>query len=341
MDILLNEFKTVLQDKLIELIWNQWCIMGVQGNSDKKSRYWIDPEALILFTCSIGRREPRLFDEMLDWLNSNYSYINIPRLNSLVNANLLSGIKLLGAVAASIPKSKWETKIKGLKKNSTDEPLFFFKDGKPMQPFGESDAVFKKYGYLRGPINRRGYSMQFDLHNPSSLIMSLRAFLGVNARSEILLYLITHQGQMIVNPTQLAKEITFAQKTVQTVLMNMWQSGYIIRHLIGRETLYGLRQELKDALLLNVSKSPVWLNWVSIYTFFDDVFNKIFEPEFDQCEPVLQIFELREIIKKHSSNLSSCGLDETVYLGGPTDQSAFLDWFSNKILKIVNLLLER
>jgi hypothetical protein len=277
---------------------------------------------------------------MLDWLNSNYNYINIPRMNSLVNANLFSGTNILGAVAASIPKSKWESKIKGLKKNGTDEPLFFFKDGKPMQPFGESDAVFKKYGYIRGPINRRGYSRLFDSHNSSSLIMSLRAFFGVNARSEILLYLITHQGPMVVNPTKLSKEITFAQKTVQTVMMNMWQSGYIIRQLIGRETLYGLRQELREALLLNVSKSPLWLNWVSIYSFIDNAFTKLFEPDYDECEPMLQIFELREIVKKHSSNLSSCGLDETVYMGGPTDQSAFLDWFSKKILKIVDLLLE-
>jgi hypothetical protein len=130
-----------------------------------------------------------------------------------------------------------------------------------------------------------------------------------------------------VNSTQLAKEITFAQKTVQTVLMNMWQSGYIIRHLIGRETFYGLRQELRDAMLINISTSPVWLNWVSIYTFLDNVFTKLFDPDFCVCEPMLHILELREIVKKHSSNLSSCGLDETVFFVGPTDQSAFLGWF--------------
>ena len=44
----------------------------------------IDPEALLLFTCTLGRHEPRLFDEVLDWLQENGRFINILRLKRIL-----------------------------------------------------------------------------------------------------------------------------------------------------------------------------------------------------------------------------------------------------------------
>ncbi|HEX3019926.1 MAG TPA: hypothetical protein VHP36_06475 [Chitinispirillaceae bacterium] len=340
METLLKEFKTELQEKLIELIWNQWCILGVQGNGNKKSSYWIDPEALILFTCSLGRREPRLFDEMLDWLNSFFGYINLQRLKSLSNTGYFTSKSVLNAIAFSIPESKWGMKINNSDKKQVDEPLFFFKDGKPMLPFGESDAVFKAHGYLRGKLLLRGYSKLFDPYNPSALLLSLRALFGTNARSEILLYLITHPGPAIVNSTQLSREIAFAQKTVQTILVNMSQSGYVQRNVLGRETMYSIRIELRDALLLNLSKPPVWLNWVNVYSFFDEVLGKLFKSDFDKLEQMLQVLELRLIIKKYIPVLNICGLKGIDFTEGPAEQDAFIDWFSKIMMKIVKRLLD-
>ena len=46
-------------------------------------RWAVDPEALILFTIGIGRRDPRLFDEMLDWVASNRELLSKQRLRNL------------------------------------------------------------------------------------------------------------------------------------------------------------------------------------------------------------------------------------------------------------------
>ena len=46
-------------------------------------RWAVDPEALVLFTIGIGRRDPRLFDEMLDWVASNRELLSKQRLRNL------------------------------------------------------------------------------------------------------------------------------------------------------------------------------------------------------------------------------------------------------------------
>lgn len=56
-----------------------------------------DPEALILFTLQIGRRDPRLFDEVLDWVALNQKVLSLQRLRNLaarfpVDADLVAAV---------------------------------------------------------------------------------------------------------------------------------------------------------------------------------------------------------------------------------------------------------
>ena len=51
----------------------------------------IDPEALLLLTCTMGRHEPRLFDEVLDWLRENGRFINVMRLKRILRTENFAG----------------------------------------------------------------------------------------------------------------------------------------------------------------------------------------------------------------------------------------------------------
>jgi hypothetical protein len=46
--------------------------------------WMIDPEALLLATCTFGRYEPRLFDEVLDWMRTNGWVMNTQRLGTVL-----------------------------------------------------------------------------------------------------------------------------------------------------------------------------------------------------------------------------------------------------------------
>ena len=76
----------------------------------------IDIEALILITTSQGRYEARLFDEMLDWLWTNGSWVNVQRLRSLHRRLSLGNTRVLGAIAQFLSQravlSKWKALAK-------------------------------------------------------------------------------------------------------------------------------------------------------------------------------------------------------------------------------------
>ena len=67
----LKKFKGEFSNILLRWLWQKWCTLGVFGNVEPEKGQIIDPEALILLTCSVGRCDPRLFDEMMDWLSIN------------------------------------------------------------------------------------------------------------------------------------------------------------------------------------------------------------------------------------------------------------------------------
>ena len=71
MNPLLPEFKNQFLGQVLDRLWGQWTTLGVAGHAGEPTPWIIDPEALLLATCTFGRCEPRMFDEVLDWLQTN------------------------------------------------------------------------------------------------------------------------------------------------------------------------------------------------------------------------------------------------------------------------------
>ena len=83
----LKTFKQEYQNLLLNFLWRQWSALGVAGQAGGEDVRIIDPEALLLFTCTLGRHEPRLFDEVLDWLRENGRFINVMRLKRILQSD--------------------------------------------------------------------------------------------------------------------------------------------------------------------------------------------------------------------------------------------------------------
>jgi hypothetical protein len=54
--------------------------MGISAVPHRHSPWAQDPEALIVFTLEIARADPRLFDELMDWMLCNESLLSVRRL---------------------------------------------------------------------------------------------------------------------------------------------------------------------------------------------------------------------------------------------------------------------
>jgi len=76
----ISTLRDQLIDQLIPFAWNEWAQMGLSATAHGRSRWAQDPEALIAFSLDVARSEPRLFDELMDWILTNESLLSVRRL---------------------------------------------------------------------------------------------------------------------------------------------------------------------------------------------------------------------------------------------------------------------
>ena len=172
------------QEHVLGFLWRQWSALGVAGQSQPVDRWMLDPEALLLATTSLGR-DPRLFDEVLDWLNTNGQFINLQRLQNL--GQRFGDLTVLRAMAAHLAgrsvHAKWKTLLREKPTMSEAQPLF---PGVPV--FGSPDELFARHGWQRGPVTLRQLSQPADPHRPTNFLIKLRALFGMQARAETVRY---------------------------------------------------------------------------------------------------------------------------------------------------------
>ena len=93
----ISHLRATLNQGLLDFAWRQWSQLGVSSTVTGNDNWAADPEALILFTLGIARRDPRLFDEVLDWFALNQKILSMQRLRNLtsrfpVDADLVAAV---------------------------------------------------------------------------------------------------------------------------------------------------------------------------------------------------------------------------------------------------------
>jgi len=348
MNQLLKNFRDEYLDLLLSFLWRQWSAIGVSGYGDDKDKWIIDPEALLIFTCTIGRYDPRLFDEVLDWLDTNGRFINIQRLKTIVSLNLFTGDKIISAMAALMAERskfiKWNKLAQNRMNPDTSESLFIQKDMKPMPAFRSPDDIFLHYGYVRGKIVFRHHTRPVHTLHNTALIFRLRALLGVNARSEVFAYLLTHESG---HPRRIAQETFYAQKTIQDLLVDSVHSGLVFVRPAGKEKHYWIKSDewfhffavnagkpvksewtknsvFAESKTIRLPKEPFehaqWINWPLLLSALEQVWLKINNKKFLDSAPLLQSSELRILMQEIKPRIQAAGFahvlsDDAFFLG--------------------------
>lgn len=307
--------KNQFQEHILDFLWRQWGTLGVAGVTRSKDNRIIDPEALLLFSLSTCRYEPRLFDEIIDWLFQNGQFINVQRLQQIQKKyNFHCGPQLSAIAELLSKKSSYKLKWSGLAKKyyqEPAEPLFFGKDGTPLPCPQDKDSnpEFIVHGLKRGQINLRGYSQSFDLHSPACLLLRLRALLGINARAEILCLLASVKE---IHPSEAARRTAYYQKTIQTTLVEMSQSGVILTRTSKKEKFYKLKPGILDTLLTPNGKSPKWINWPDFLRIVETIWLKISKLSTITIDPLLLISELKKLMQCIYENHLNTDIDEVI-----------------------------
>lgn len=303
MQALLTDFRSEFLERLLEVVWRQWTALGVSGHGPEWGHSVIDPEALLLFSCTIGRHDARLFDAMVEWVQTNARFINVQRIKRMLKDESFAGESVLRAVAATAETSVHEKKWGRITTERTDErtegqsqgeSLFFLKDRRPHPVVREEDPVFAKFGFRRNPFEARGVAQGFRPEPLSNLQLRFRALLGVNARCEILLFLLLNGRG---SPRAMARDCYYSPATMGKALAEMTRSGYVISRVEGRHRYYKLIPETWKELLVGGGLPP-WVTWARLFSALEQIWLFLSREDLAERSPLVQSSFLRSILEE-------------------------------------------
>ncbi|MFU8894522.1 MAG: hypothetical protein ACNA8L_12935 [Luteolibacter sp.] len=309
----LTNFRKRCLDAALDLLWRQWCSLGVAGHScPAEPGTIIDPEALLLATTCIGKHDPRLFDECLDWLSQHASRLHLQRLKTLHADTGLGDPVILAAIADWLFSQGGQAKWKDFTKTDAHhvEPVPLFDHAIPPDP----DPVFAKRGVLRPPIRVRGMSRLPNPTLPPNLLLSLRALIGTSARAEVILCLATGPA---AHPSEIARLTGYKARTMQLLLQEMALSGHV---LTGETALRpagkqgrgsSRRYHLKAAdwqFLTAGTPLPRWISWPPLWSLIQTLLDVLPKPGDAEKHPALLSSALRDRLAADGEALAAAGL---------------------------------
>jgi len=321
MDTSWIEFRAAVLDRLLDFLWRQWSALGVSGHRAVEERRVIDPEPLLLLSLTVCRYDARLFDEILDWLMVNGAFLNVQRLKNIEKQADFQCKAQLSAVSELLGKNsnfalKWKS-LSGAYSLEEAEPLFFMKDGRPLPVPADLSPEFSPHGLLRGPVRLRGNSQPFSTQATSTLLLRLRALLGVNSRCELLCLLGATEE---IHPSDIARQTGYFARTTQGALAEMARSGVVQVRSANREKRYWLQPGVLDSLLRPEGVPTPWSNWSPLFRALEVLWLGLIEPKRQDLEPLLLASELRRLGRDMRPLLGEAGWgmrlrDDRAYLG--------------------------
>jgi hypothetical protein len=259
----ISEIRAKVNQGLLDFTWRQWAQIGVSTTAAGADSWAIDPEALILFTIGIGRRDPRLFDEMLDWMAFNHELLSMQRLR-----NLSRRFPVPAGLVAAVTSWTRQAELMNPPASQRAEPVqvtdpVFSPD--VLAFVSQPDPVFAEYGFLRPPAVRTGKSHEPNPDLPVNLSFRLRHLFGPGGRSETTRVLLTYPDGPL-GAARIADEAGFAKRNISDVLTSLTKSGVIRAAWAGNERHFTAHRE-RWALFLALAGPedlPTFLSWVHL-----------------------------------------------------------------------------
>jgi hypothetical protein len=263
MKILLAKLRKSFDQKILGGVWAAWGQVGVAGKAPRPWKEIVDLEPLLLLTWQFSRGDPRVFDEVLDWLTVNGRWINVTRLATLTREDGVCDRRIVGAVAAYLARSdatlKWKRLAEACCPAAGDKPeaLFLFEGRAPAPSNAPKDAIFQRYGLIRAPVDLRHQSQPAVFSSPAALFFKCRALFGLSIRADLIAALAARGP---VTGSRLARELGYSQRRVQDALVEMHAAGFLNVRSDANRKEYFLDERAGWGTFLG-GTFPRWFDW--------------------------------------------------------------------------------
>jgi len=307
----LTNFRSQLLGRLLQFLWRQWSALGVAGHARTDDPWIVDPEALLLFSTTIARHDARLFDEILDWLHTNGSWINLQRLGTIQKEHGLGDLSILAAIAEHLAKGsahqKWKMLVRREEDPNSDpaKPLRRLFPDVPV--LSDPDPVFLKRSWQRGPVDLRGMSQSPKPDQPATFLFKLRALFGRQARAEVIAWLLSNESG---HPSEIARQTAYFPRTVQLVLNELSESGHVRAIRSGREKDFAINATEWRFLMTwkNDGGFPLWIAWTPIFKAILTFLETLSIPAIDERSERFQGIQFRDALDAALPALRRAGI---------------------------------
>jgi hypothetical protein len=305
-ETLREEVARALQD----LAWDQWSQLGVSaappGEREERAA---DPEALLLFTLEVGRNDPRLFDEVLDWLALNEPLVSVHRLRNLATG--ATDRALVDSALSWASRSRRRERAVGDDVIATElTPLF------PglATPSGDLDPTFARHGLARTRVTPSGKSQAPRVLEPIAFAFRLRRLLGVGVRAEVMRALLTIHADW-VSGRIIAASAGFAQRNVREGLTQLQEAGVIDVRTVSDDRQYSRSYDDWAALLRihPVSELPLYYDWIPAYRALTRILRFLQTPELEALSPYLRASQARTLVEEIDADLRTLRVPPETY----------------------------
>jgi hypothetical protein len=309
--MLASELREQFQHRLADFLWDQWAQLGVSAPPTRDDDWAIDPEALLLLTFEVGREEPRLFAEVLDWLVVNERAISVQRLRNLTRDEgdraLVEAV--LGWLGAQRRRARLEARPRLETGKGPPEPFFRSSE----LGVGEPDPAFFSQGFLKPPIKPSGNSQTPALQAPINLAFRLRALLGIGARAEVVRVLLTAQAPW-VNVAVIAASTAYTKRNVQEALSSLVAAGALGSSELGNEGRFNAPRQ-RWAHFLEVDQLPRHEDWPQLFNAYRLLLRWLADPAHTGLSDYMLASQARDVLERAAENLRFAGIP--VSLAGP------------------------
>ncbi len=296
-----------LSSSLVQFAWDEWTQMGVLGAPPRPRRWAQDPEALLLFTLEAARSDPRLFDEVLDWLVHNEPLISTRRVRTLCEDP--QDRRLSSAVMEWVTRQvRPNSAGRGVGADDGEpEALFRATDGAAL-PALRRDPIFLAYGLIRPPAEPSGKSSDPDLRAPINFALRLRHLLGVGTRAEAVRYLLTADIDS-ATVADVAASSGYAKRNIQEALSSLHAAGAASVATAGGEQRFAVDRS-RWAFLLDVDAKelPIYRDWPDLLGVLRGILRWLMRPDLGSLSEYLRASQAADLLDEIRPRLNRAGV---------------------------------